>query len=193
MKEQETERKCIVSGEVKPKEDLLRFTLTPDGNVVPDLKKKLPGKGVYVSCSKALLEQAVAKNLFTKAFKQKAKAESGLANLTGEILRKTGLESVNLARKAGVMLGGFDKIIEALRKGKILFLLEATDAGADGHEKMLSAAKGLKVFALYDTKTTDEALGKINAVHSAFVKSDMADKAYSDFLRIENFYKTENK
>lgn len=71
MKQETENRKCIVCGEVKEKELLLRFTLAPDNQVVPDFKKKLPGKGIYVSVSKTALQKAVEKNLFAKAVKKK--------------------------------------------------------------------------------------------------------------------------
>ena len=88
--EKEVERKCIVTGEVKEKDDLLRFTLTPDGEVIPDLKKKLPGKGVYVSNSRDALQTAASKNSFTKAFKRKVKVSGDLAEVVEKLLRKTG-------------------------------------------------------------------------------------------------------
>ena len=73
MKQTTENRKCIVCGEVKEKEQLLRFTLTPDNRIIPDFKKKLPGKGIYVSVSQAALQKAVDKNLFAKAVKKMSK------------------------------------------------------------------------------------------------------------------------
>ena len=183
----EVERKCIVMDEVKEKEDLLRFTLTPDGEVIPDLKKKLLGKGVYVSNSRAALQMAIDKNSFTKAFKRKAKVGGELLDVVEKLLKKTGLESISLARKAGALVTGFDKVSEAVTKSKAVFLLEAKNGAEDGCRKIKLLAKGLKIFRLYDTEELDKALDKVNTVHAAFLKSEIADKVNSDFKRLENF------
>ena len=107
MKQETENRKCIVCGEVKEKELLLRFTLAPDNQVVPDFKKKLPGKGIYVSVSKTALQKAVEKNLFAKAVKKNAKVSAELVQTVENILRKKGLESMCLANYAGVFVTGF--------------------------------------------------------------------------------------
>lgn len=181
------ERKDIVSGKVMDGNELLRFTVTPDNQVIPDFKKRLPGKGVYVACSLSALKTAVAKNLFAKAFKKNVKANAELVELVEKILRKKGLESINLAKKAGDLLTGFEKVREALGKGKAAFLLEAKDAGADGHEKMLSAAKGLEVFVLYDVEELDQALDRVNTVHAAILKGEMSKMVYNDLKRLNSF------
>ncbi|MBR1949062.1 MAG: DUF448 domain-containing protein, partial [Alphaproteobacteria bacterium] len=69
----ETTRKCIATGEILSKEDLLRFTVLDNNMVVPDFKKKLPGKGVYVKNGKTILQKAINNNLFGKAVKKSVK------------------------------------------------------------------------------------------------------------------------
>lgn len=168
MKQETEDRKCILTGEVKSKDELLRFTLISGGRVIPDFKKKLPGRGIYVSNSKQKLETAIQKNQFAKATKGRARADLSLVEMTEALLKKKGLEAINLARKAGELVTGFDTVKEALGRGKVAFILEASDAGADGHEKVLSMAKGLDVFGLYTTEELDKALDKVNTVHAAF-------------------------
>lgn len=180
------ERKCIVCGEVLEKENLLRFTVTPDNQVVPDFKKKLPGKGIWVKNSKKALEAAVAKNLFSKAAKKNVKA-AGLVEMVEGILRKRGLDAVSLARKAGILLTGMEKVSEAIKKDKVAFILEAKDAGADGHNRVMLLAKNLEVFRTYGIEELDKALDKVNTVHAAFLKSGMAKTVYNEFSRFENF------
>jgi len=141
-------RKCIVSGEVRDKDLLLRFVLTPDGVVVPDFGKKLPGKGVYVCAYRSALKKAIEKGLFSKALKVKAKADDSLLEMSENILRKKGLESINLARKAGILITGFEKVIEAAKRSKLAFVVEANDAGKDGHNRILSVGKDLEVCVL---------------------------------------------
>lgn len=112
----DTNRKCIVTGNVIDKSGLLRFTVTPDRLVVPDFKKKLPGKGIYVTNSRRLLQKAIEKNLFAKAAKQKAKVVPELDLMVEQLLRRHALDAVSLARKAGVLLTGLEKVLEAIKR-----------------------------------------------------------------------------
>lgn len=185
---QETEiRKCIVCGEVKEKEQLLRFTLTPDNQIIPDFKKKLPGKGIYVSVSKVALQKAVEKNLFAKAVKKNAKVSAELMQTVEDLLRKKGLESICLAKKAGDLVTGFEKVGEKIKYNKAAFLLEAADAGADGHQKIMALAGGLEIFSLYSVEELDKALDKVNTVHAALLKGDMAKLVHTDLVRLQRF------
>ena len=97
--EQDVTRKCIVSGEVKEKSELLRF-VDEQGHLVPDFQKKLKGKGIYVTNSKQMLQKAVEKKLFTKAAKRQLKEESEIVEIVENLMRKRGLDFLNLARKA---------------------------------------------------------------------------------------------
>lgn len=187
MKQETQSRKCIVSGEVKEKEALLRFVVTPDNEIIPDFKKKLPGKGIYVSNAKTALETAVKKNLFTKAVKKNVKVSAELVQTVENILRKKGLESISLARKAGVFVTGFEKVSDKIKREKVAFLLEAKDAGADGHNKMTNLAKGLEVFALYSVEELDKALDRVNTVHAALIKGDMSKMIHNELQRLQTF------
>ena len=180
MKQETENRKCIVCGEVKEKELLLRFTLAPDNQVVPDFKKKLPGKGIYVSVSKTALQKAVEKNLFAKAVKKNAKVSAELVQTVENILRKKGLESICLAKKAGDFVTGFEKVGEKIRHGN-------ADAGADGHQKITALANGLEIFALYSVEELDKALDRVNTVHAALLKGDMAKLVHTDLVRLQRF------
>lgn len=187
LKQEEVERKDIVSGQVMEKDKLLRFVLAPDLTVVPDFKKKLPGRGIYVENSQKALQVAVAKNIFARASKQKAKVSPELVEMTENILRKKGLDAVSLARKAGILITGMDKVLDALKKAQVAFVLEASDAGDDGHNRVMLLAKNLEVFRLYDVEELDKALNKANTVHVAFTKSEMAKMVYNEFKRLANF------
>ena len=185
--QKETTRKCIVSGKVLEKEKMLRFTLTPDGVVVPDFKKRLPGKGVYVINAKKALEKAVKNNLFAKALKIKAKVNDELVEQVENILYKQALDAVSLARKAGVLVWGMDKVVEAIKKKKVAFLLEAEDAGEDGHRKIENYAKDLEIFNLFKIEELDKELAKENTVHLAVLKSNMADMVREKFVCLISF------
>lgn len=188
MKMEETEdRRCIVTGEHKDKACLLRFTMVDGGLIVPDLNKKLAGRGVFVSNSKRILAEAIKKNCFSKATKGKGRLCPDLVDMVEALLKKRGLDMINLARKAGCLVCGFEKVKEALVKNKVAFVLEAKDAGADGHQKMTDLSKGLEMVEVYTIEELDKALDKVNTVHIAFLKSDMAKTVYLELKRYEQF------
>lgn len=187
MKGEADNRKCIVLGEVVEKENLLRFTEV-NGEIIPDFKKKLPGRGIYVSASMSALAKAIDKKLFSKTAKKKLTENNALIEIVGNILRKDGLESINLSKKAGVFVTGFEKVRDLLFKDKAAFILEASDAGEDGHKKIVSLAKDLKVFSFYTTEELDKALDRTNTVHVAFRKSKMSEMVYKKLDKLEKFF-----
>ena len=98
------ERKCIATGDVQPRDGLIRFVLGPDGRIVPDLAGKLPGRGVYVSANRAAIDKAAAKGLFSRAMKQPVKLPDGLSDLIEQMLAKRVIDLISLARKSGQVL-----------------------------------------------------------------------------------------
>ena len=185
--EKDIHRKCIASGEIKPKTNMLRFVLVNGNTVVPDFYKKLEGKGIYVSNSKRLLETAVNKHLFAKVTKGKAHVEDALVPMVETLLKKKCFDMLNFARKAGQFVAGFEKVKDAVIKNKAAFLLEAVDAGEDGHQKILAVAGSLEVLALFNVEELDKALDKVNTVHAALLKGDMANAVYRELKRYEQF------
>ena len=128
MKINNPNRTCLITGEEKPQELLLRFTLTPDCQVIPDFKKRLSGKGFYISNSKQLLTDAINKNVFRKLGKSTSIIPN-LVEIVENILKNKALDSINLANKAGDLVCGLDKIKEKLSKNQVAFLLQAENAG----------------------------------------------------------------
>ena len=179
-------RTCLFTGEEKPQEQLLRFTLTPDRQVVPDFKKRLPGQGFYITNSKQILTQAVSKNVFKKLGKHTI-IMPNLLEIVENILKNRALEAINLAKKAGVLVSGFDKVKEKLNAGKIAFVLEATDAGADGHNKILTAAKNVEILTLFSIEELDKALNRTNTVHAALLKREMAQMVHNQLQKWQDF------
>ena len=186
----EEDRKCIVSGKVLPKDERLRFTLTPDNLIVPDFKKKLSGRGIWLQNSKQALMQAINKNLFSKVLKKNVKAQPELVDIVEILLKKRCLSALSLARKAGVLVTGFEKVCDAIKKDKVAFVVEAQDAGADGHEKIVRLARDLKIFHTFKIEELDQELDKVNTVHIALLYGDMAKAVYNEFSRLESFLKS---
>lgn len=147
------ERRCIATGESGPKAGLIRFVLSPEGEVVPDLLGRLPGRGLWVSAERAALERAVARNLFARAARAPARVPEGLVALVEALLARRVTELVALARKSGAAVAGFDKVKEWLAAGRAAALVQAADgsprerarlrppAGEGAHVTCLSAGE----------------------------------------------------
>ena len=115
------ERKCIVEGTVKPVAELLRF-VELNNALLPDFNKKLPGKGMYVTGNRLSLTKALEKKLFNKASRHNLKIAEGFAEMVEDLIKQKALDSLNLARKAGALVTGFEKVKEAVKKNKVDFM-----------------------------------------------------------------------
>lgn len=179
-------RKCIVSGEILGKEELLRFVVL-EGVLLPDFSKKLPGKGIYVKNSYLVLKQAIEKKNFSKVAKKNLGEKLEILEIVENLLKKKALDSINFAKKAGILITGFEKVRGLIISKRTAFLHEATDGGDDGHSKIVSLAKDLEIYSLYSIEELDKALDRTNTVHIAFTKSEMAKIVYKDFNRLKKF------
>lgn len=135
------ERMCIVTRETLPADDMIRFVAGPDGSVVPDLKRVLPGRGCSVKAERPILEKAVQKNIFARALKKDVKPAADLADQVDRLLVMNMTGMMNMARKAGQFLSGTMKVDNAVRAGEALAVFHATDAAEDGVRKVAQARK----------------------------------------------------
>jgi len=168
------ERQCAVTRRSLPKGRLLRFVMSPDGEVVPDLKETLPGRGVWTLCDRAVVEDAASKGHFKRGFKADVKISGDLAGLAGRLLEERALAAMALCRKAGQLVTGFSKCDTAIRSGEAVLLIHATDAADDGIRKLANAcafaghlgAEEIEVFRLWSIDAMSRALGLENAVRA---------------------------
>jgi uncharacterized protein len=171
------DRMCIVTRVVKSDDDLIRFALAPDGSVVPDLKRKLPGRGVWVSLDRKVLNDAIKRKMFSRGFGTEAKAGPELADLVGTRLRKEALAALSLTRKAGLGLSGFMKVEEALTKGNVRMIFHASDGSVDGRQKLdRKCAENVIVFAHFSADELNLAFGGSNVIHAAVANGGLAEK-----------------
>src|ERR1700704_1366786 len=113
-----TMRMCAVSREVRPIGELIRFVVSPQGEVVPDLKRKLPGRGLWVSASRRTVAEAVRRHQFSKGFKREVRASPALAAETEALLVRSAAEALAMAAKARQVVSGFSKVEGALSQGQ---------------------------------------------------------------------------
>jgi predicted RNA-binding protein YlxR (DUF448 family) len=185
------ERRDIVTGEVMDEARLIRFVAGPDQVVAPDLARKLPGRGVWVAANRASVETAAKKGLFSRSAKAKLIAPPGLADQVETLLMKRLLDGLGLAKRAGYLISGFEKVSSSLNAGKAAWLIEAADGAADGRRKILNVArrspKPPEVFGLFDAEELGLALGAENVIHTAFLAGRGADRWTSDVRRLSGF------
>ena len=172
-----TLRRCIVTRQALEKPAMIRFVVDPEGRVAPDLKERLPGRGLWVTAERAVLEQAVAKNAFAKAARQSVRVDRDLAGRVAALARREVAELLGLARKSGQLVAGFEKVEAALRSGKVRVLVAASDGAADGRGKLARlAGSGVEICAPLTAAELAQALGREHAVHAAIKAGGIAEK-----------------
>ena len=183
------ERRDLVSHQVMDESRLIRFVAGPDGQVVPDLGRKLPGRGLWVEASRASVEAAVRKNGFARAAKTRLNAPADLADTVERLLAKRCLDQLGLARREGVLISGFEKSAANLRSGKAAWLIEAADGAADGRAKMLALARHqtAKVCGAFTADDLSLALGLENAIHAVLLAGGRADRWTIEVERLAGF------
>ena len=186
------ERRCILTGEVLPEARLLRFVLGPEGDIVPDVEAKLPGRGLWLRAERSAVTQAVVKRLFAKAAKAPVKADASLAHRAEARLVERMLAYLGLARRAGELHLGFDQVEKALRGANPpAVIVEAAEAAPDGRRKLQAAAlaRGFVPYVI-GALTNEElslALARPNVVHAALQPGRIAERLIFEAARLQGF------
>jgi len=187
-----TERLCAVTRAVKPVDDLIRFVIGPEG-VVPDLKRKLPGRGLWITADKTTLKDAIARNVFARGFKREVRTTAELADLTERLLVRAALDALAIAGKSGLVATGFSKVEAALTHGKVVGLIHASDGSTEGRSKLAGAlrqrpdADRVAVVTAFTTAQLDLALARSNVVHAALLAGPACTAFMARFARLERF------
>lgn len=190
-KTKETVRRCLVTRETLPKNRLIRFCVSPERIVIPDLAGKLPGRGLWVTADKDLVAAACAKGLFAKAAHAKVTCPEDMDGLIKSLFVKRLQSLLGLARKAGLAVAGFEKAAEALKKKQAVCLLEAVDGAADGREKLDRLRGGVPLIRVLTADQTAEALGAGICVHTVLKQGGAADLFVAEARRFAAYCKIE--
>ncbi len=176
------ERTCIVSKNCYDPDEMIRFVAGPDDSIVPDLKRTLPGRGVWVYGCREKVDKAADKNLFARGLKKKVTVSSSLGIEVDALLERSALAGLGFARKAGQCVTGSSKVDSALRVGKVVALVHAENAAPDGIRKLSGAVyaagangNNTKVFNLFDSDQMSFTLGGANVVHAALTRGGAAN------------------
>lgn len=169
-------RTCLATGEVLPRERLMRFVVGPEGEIVPDLAGKLPGRGLWLTPTRAALEKAIGRKAFARGAKRQVKVEAGLADLVERQLLERAVGALGFARRGGHAVSGFAKVEERLRAGRIALIVVATDAAhSDGRAKL--ASRDVPVSAFCDAATLGKVFGREDATYVGIARGAAASVA----------------
>jgi predicted RNA-binding protein YlxR (DUF448 family) len=174
-----TERMCAVTRQVRPIDELIRFVLAPSGEVIADLKRKLPGRGLWVSATHKAVAEAVRRNQFGKGFKRDVRVAPTLPKDTENLLVRGVIEALAMAAKAGQVVAGFAKVEGALQQFQAVALIHASDGAADGIRKLDAIirqntakpeeSREIPVVDVLTSEQLDLALGRSNVIHAALL------------------------
>jgi len=190
----ERTRMCAVTRAVLPEAELIRFVGAPDGSVVADLKRKLPGRGVWVGLARKVVGEAVRKNVFARGLKASVRPAPDLPEFVAARLREAALGRLGLARKAGAVLAGFAKAEAAVARDGLAAVLLASDAAADGRRKMDQALRRRygdgafpPILSLFDAAELGLAIGRASVIHAAVLQSPAGRSFVEAALRLHRY------
>lgn len=203
MGQRQTERLCIATGQTGPVAGMVRFVRAPSGEVVPDIAGDLPGRGVWISAQRNLVDRAIQRRAFARGLTPDVKKGTGGTgalsvpqDLSEEVERQLArrcLDLLGLARRSGALTAGAEKVTALAKAKKIVVLIEARDGAADGREKLRRLCPGVPVVDLFSSRELGLALGRENVVHAALTSDGFADRFITEVRRLQGFRSLEGQ
>jgi predicted RNA-binding protein YlxR (DUF448 family) len=188
----ERERLCVATRTVRPISELIRFVVGPDGAAVPDIKGKLPGRGVWVTATQAAIGEAVKRKVFARGFKRDVRQTPDLVSSTERLLERAVLDALAMTGKGGLAATGFAKVEAALAHARVVVVLHAAEAAADGVRKLNAAAQRRPQgpppeIQILTSAQLDLALNRPNVIHAALLAGPASDTFLARLRRLERF------
>lgn len=189
------ERRCIATMERRPQTDMIRFVRSPDGEAVPDIAARLPGRGAWVTANRAAVDVAVKRQAFSRAFKAQTSAPADLSDRVEALLARRALDSLGLVRKSGDLILGFDQVDAEIRSGRCGYLVAAADGSEDGRGKLSNLLRGVqgenaREMAVPTVFSADElgmALGRGRVIHAWLKQGRFAQVWIGEIARLAGF------
>ena len=192
------QRHCALTRQLLPVDDMIRFVVGPGSHVVPDVKRKLPGRGLWVTGTREAIAEAVKRNVFARGFKQDVRASADLAGTAEQMLERSALDALAITGKAGRLVTGFAKVEAAIAQDDIEALIHASDASDDGTRKLNAALAALQrkmaekpretaTIDLFSGGHLDLALNRPNVVHAALLGGPGSETFLARVTRLRRF------
>lgn len=183
-----TERFCVVARAVRPIDEMLRFVAGPDGTVVPDIKRKLPGRGVWVTGTREAVTEAVRRGVLPRGLKANVRAPAELPELVDHLLERAALDALAMAHKAGRIVAGFERVESAIAAGGLAAVIHAADAAPDGVRKLGGRAEGqFPVISTFTSSQLDLALGRPHVIHAALLSGREGETFLARWRTLERY------
>lgn len=177
------ERKCIVTGEVTPTADLIRFVVGPENLVYPDVLGKLPGRGMYVTAKRSALEVAT-RGQFSRSAKQAVTVPDGLADEVERQVCRHAVDLIALTRKSGRAVCGFEKVKGWLAGGEnVRVLLQASDGSERGKAKLWTP-EGARYFGCFTSEELGLAFGRGSVIHGALSTGKLSNRVVEEATKL---------
>lgn len=180
-------RQCIVTREALPKDALIRFCLSPDRIVTPDLSCKLPGRGLWVKAELSIVAQAAVKGVFSRAAKTQVVVPADLAAQVEKQLRLRALQALSMARKAGLLVAGYEKIRKVLQQHEAIALIHAQEAAEDGMAGLNAKAQAVEIIHCFTKSELNQVCARDNAVHVALTAGQASEFFLLHYRRFTGF------
>jgi predicted RNA-binding protein YlxR (DUF448 family) len=176
----------------------MRFVVGPEGVVLPDLRRRLPGRGVWITANRHLIEEAVRRRAFGHGFKADIRASADLPEKLDRLLEQSALDALSIANKAGLVILGFAKVETAVAAAPLVALVRARDAGEESGRRLVAAFKRRaddaaagKIVQAFTSAQLDLALGRLNVVHAALLagrpsETFLARWRFLEYFRVDN-------
>lgn len=196
-----SERSCVLTRAVKAPDDLIRFVAGPDGTLVPDLRRKLPGRGVWASLSRKAVTEAIRRKAFERSLKTKVAVPADLPEMIDALMLRDVQQALSMANKAGLVVAGFGKVEALVETGRCLAVIAASDGAEDGKRKIGQAirraeaareseglkARRLPVVAIFAAADLELALGRAHVIHAALAPGPAAEGVLSRWRRLVRY------
>jgi uncharacterized protein len=189
----EPARQCAATRTVHPVSELIRFVVGPNGEAVPDVKSKLPGRGIWVTATRDAMGEAIKRKVFARGFKRDVRLPPDLVDRTEHLLERAVLDALAIAGKAGLVAAGFGKVETALENAEVAAVLHAAEAAADGIRKLDAAQRRRQpaqppvVIGFLTSAQLDLALNRTNVVHAALLAGPASETFLARCRRLERF------
>jgi hypothetical protein len=178
------ERRCIATGEVQPKRGLIRFAVSPEGNIVPDVLEKLPGRGIWVAAEREALTTAVEKKLFARGAKQSVTVPETLVDDVEALLAKRLIDGISMARKAGAAVAGYEKVKDWLGRDEARILFQASDGSERGKSKLHPPGGRGSFFEVLTASELGLSFGRERVIHAALGFGGLTERIREDAIRL---------
>ncbi|MFN3538415.1 MAG: RNA-binding protein [Brevundimonas sp.] len=178
------ERRCIATGERGPRAGLIRFVVGPEGEVVPDVLGRLPGRGMHICADRAAIDRAAKKGLFARAARQPVKVPEGLADLVEAQVARRVIDLLSMARKAGDAVTGYEKVRDWLVKGQARVLIQASDGSERGKIKLHPPPGEDGFIGCLTAGELGLSFGRERAIHGALAAGGLTKRVVEEAARL---------